>query len=1239
MKRRRIQDEEDDTPAAAVPPSFPSRAIGPSRTTPPSHQDLLAAGPSREKKNPLPPTNKKTFFTCGKCGKCFSRLDIMVRHQVRCGVDARSQRTKAARKDHPRDLETNAIVIKSAFNRNLITYFIENEYDAEELDVFFTIAFENIIKIVKRHLTKWKGVKIYIGLDTQYNIPNKEENGVARNFKSKSLLILPETDIGEIINQAIDKIEREMSEYEGKSSGFSLYAIDGVLVNISKYNPLLAACYKPLPPWILKTRAVDTTIYDPSTKDCFRKSIQACDSTKDYDFTRVSFPTSLKDIGRFEEDNPGVTVNVYGIDEEDKVYPLRVSNQVNSPQYKHFDILLIAHPSGQYHFVGILNFERLISSQVTKHHGRIVVCRRCFRHYDDQLRPKEEKLRDHQSYGCMNSPARALLPEEGSHILSFNHHRYKLRLPFVAYADIESLLIPISTCNPSGSFINRYQEHQMMSYSIYVQCDVDTDDRDFNRALTYTGPDAPSHLMATLVRIATKVWKFYSLNTPMSLTNEEWRDWFQADSCHFCGQGFTDPQEDPKVIDHDHITGGYRGASHSSCNVLARTPSFLPLLLHNGAGYDFKFLIRELGKFPGEIRVIPNNEERFISFSKKVEIEEEGLKPTKKKKKKYIWLRFLDSFRFLQGSLDSLAQTLNREDFKILTKLYQGKELELLMKKGVYPYEYMDSWSRLNETSLPPKEKFFSSLNDSAISDSNYSYAQDVWDTFRVRDLRSYMELYLETDTHLLAEVFEKFRREFLSSEYAIDPVYYYTIPGLAFDGMLKITDIKLELLTDFDMLLMFERGIRGGLTQVSERYLKAEQDVAIINVDSNNLYGGASTFQLPCGDFEWVDPESVDLMEVRDDSEVGYIAEVDINIPEELHDYFNSYPPLPEKQTPPGSKFPKLLATLSNKSHYVIHYRVLQFVVSHGCKLIKVHKVISFRQSQWMKPFVSINTKKRTVSTNIFAKNLWKLVTNSTFGKSIESIRKRIDLRLVETWKVAEKLIARPNYQRHTIYDDNLVAIHMRKTKLFFNKPIYVGFTILEMAKLTMLEFYYDTIIKYYGPERLRLLYTDTDSFVLSIKLRQIGEDWRIEASEKLGNFFDFSNLPENHPSFSVANKGVLMKFKDEAAGKNIVEWIGLKSKMYAMRLDDNVEVRKAKGIKKCAVRKKLTFDDYKKALFEGKTFLTTFSGIRSYQQKLYTVFISKLSLSAFDDKRYIVNDGIKTLAHGHHSIEDMDE
>ena len=270
---------------------------------------------------------------------------------------------------------------------------------------------------------------------------------------------------------------------------------------------------------------------------------------------------------------------------------------------------------------------------------------------------------------------------------------------------------------------------------------------------------------------------------------------------------------------------------------------------------------------------------------------------------------------------------------------------ELLFKKGIYPYEYMDSWQRFDETNLSEKEEFYSKLNDEHITDEEYEHAKKVWETFGCKTLGDYHDLYVKTDVALLADVFENFRN--LSMEqYGLDPAHYYTSPGLSWDALLKKTGVELELLTDLEMHLFTERGMRGGISMASKRYAKANNPLVdgydhskekkyIMYLDANNLYGWAMSKPLPKSNFKWkrVMPTEEEILNKKENGKTGWILEVD------------SFPLAPEKNiskkewmspyqrrlikdldlNPPDSK--KLLLILQDKNNYVVHYRNLQFI------------------------------------------------------------------------------------------------------------------------------------------------------------------------------------------------------------------------------------------------------------------------------------------------------------------------
>ena len=633
------------------------------------------------------------------------------------------------------------------------------------------------------------------------------------------------------------------------------------------------------------------------------------------------------------------------------------------------------------------------------------------------------------------------------------------------------------------------------------------------------------------------------------------------------------------------------------------------------------------------INCIPNNEEKYVSFTKNIQV---GSYTNKKGEIKPVYheARFVDSFKFVAARLDSLVDNLPKEKFNNI-KRYTGDQLNLLTRKGVYPYDYMDSPKRLEENQLPPKEAFYSRLNDAGISNEDYEHAHQVWKAFKMENLEDYHTLYDKVDVLLLADIFENLRNICVKN-YHLDPSHYYTAPGLAWDAALKLTKVELELLSDPDMLLMVEKGIRGGVSMISNRYAKANNKYMgvkfvasmlatyIAYLDANSLYGCAMSKPLPTHGFERVKP-----------IELGYwknfpcILEVDLDYPASLHDLHNDYPLAPERVE--VNKVEKLILSLRNKEKYVIHHENLKQYLSLGLKFINIHRGIKFCESQWLIKYIALNTELRAKAANEFEKDFFKLMNNSVFGKTMESIRNWVNIKLVNNKKQAEKLAAKPNFKNCNIFSEDLIAIHMKKTRLVFNKPVYLGMCILDLSKTLMYNFYYNYIKKKYG-DKVKLLFTDTDSMKLLIQT----EDFYKDISEDIKDWFDTSNYPPNHPSSipSGFNKKVLGMFKDEAAGEIIEEFIGLRAKLYSYKMLEGEENKKCKGIKKSVVKKSITHDDFKKCLFTGKQQLRRMNVIRSHKHEIFTEEINKVALCPNDDKRHILEDGVHTLALGHYRI-----
>ena len=389
--------------------------------------------------------------------------------------------------------------------------------------------------------------------------------------------------------------------------------------------------------------------------------------------------------------------------------------------------------------------------------------------------------------------------------------------------------------------------------------------------------------------------------------------------------------------------------------------------------------------------------------------------------------------------------------------------------------------------------------------------------------MRDYHDLYLESYVLLLADVFDNFRNVCLKN-YKLDPAWYYTSPGIAWDAALKITGIELELLTDPDMLLMIEKGIRGGVSMISKRHGKAnnkymgeeydpsQPSTYVTYLDANNLYGWAMSKPLPTGDFKW-------MQNFNNWRKLPCILEVDLEYSKELHDLHNEYPLAPESLK--VGNVDKLIPNLMNKERYVLHRDNLLLYESLGLKISEIRRGIRFVESPWLKKYIDLNTGLRAKATNNFETNE----------------------------KAAKKLISKPNFHHRTIFTENLIAVHMKKTKVYYNKPIYLGLCVLDLSKTLMYDFHYSYIKKKYG-QAASLLFTDTDSLVYEVKT----EDFYKDIKPDVERLFDTSNYPEAHESgIKVdANKEVPGMSKDEAEGKQILEFVGLRAKLYSYRMKE---------------------------------------------------------------------------------------
>ena len=1074
-------------------------------------------------------------------------------------------------------------------------------------------------------------------------------------FHSKGIkLILMETDENEIYDEMVDEIEEEMQKTrEAVGSGWRFEKVIKLVLYTTRWDPINAGSYIELPE-VLKNKHAIINMKNQD-EECFKwcvlralnlinKNAERIDSDlkskqDTINMDGIRYPVNFRAIDRFEHLNPNISISVLGYNKEERVYPLRISK---CTKRKHNIILLLIKDGEKSHYCLVKNISALLSSQINSNDHKRYFCLNCFNSFKD-----EDKLKEHKKYCYENESVKINMPPPGT-FLRFKNFLHSEKAPFTVYADFESLIKPMDNCDPdpNKSYTKKHQKHEPISFSYYINSSINGVFKPVLRKYTKTKPEDADAIDVFIKWLEEDVKAIANIEKKeMIFTEEDRKQFNKASDCWICGEYLGND----RVRDHCHYTGRYRGPAHNSCNLKYRKPKSISVFFHNLSGYDSHLFIKKLGTPDKKenIDCIPNNEEKYISFSKTIVTGQYTNKKGEIKDKTFK-IVFKDSLKFMSSSLGALVNNLPKDAFKNLLKYFTPKQAEILKQKGFYPYEYMDSIEKFNDTKPPPQKTFYSKLSGRGITEKNYKHVWNVWYSFKMKIFKEYHELYNITDVLLLADVFENFR-DICLKNYGLDPVYYFTAPGLAWDACLKITDIDLELLSDINMLLMFEKGIRGGISIISNRYGEANNKYMgrgfnknkpskyLMYLDENNLYGCGMSEKLPTHGFKWLTGGEIEkIYENRHNlNKMPCILEVDIEYPENLHDRHNDYPFCPEKVKCKNG-VEKLIPNLRDKTKYVLHYKNLIQCLDMGLKIKHIHRGIKFVESEWMKPYIDKNTNLRAKAKNNFEKDFYKLMNNSVFGKTMENIRNRVDVKLVNTEEKLRKLVAKPNFKGPSkIFNKNLVSVHMKKTSLTMVKPVYLGMRILDLSKTIMFDFHYNYIKSKYG-DKAKLLFSDTDSLMYEIET----EDFYKDISGDVKNRFDTSDYPENHPSGipTGINKKVLGKMKDEAAGKIIKEFVGLRAKLYSYKMyEGEEEIKKCKGIKKQVVQSSISHEDYKTCLLTGKEELRKQNILRSYNHEVYTEEVNKVALSALDDKRYILSDGIHTLAWGHYKIKDI--
>ena len=580
------------------------------------------------------------------------------------------------------------------------------------------------------------------------------------------------------------------------------------------------------------------------------------------------------------------------------------------------------------------------------------------------------------------------------------------------------------------------------------------------------------------------------------------------------------------------------------------------MIAHNSSNYDSHFILKNFTKFKRTanniINAINTSGEKTISFS-------------------IGNFKFIDSCRFLSSSLDSLAK--KQKDFPRLRAYCAAKNLpyEWLSRKMVYPYTFAKSFACYKKTEFPSIEAFYNDLSGTPCNEADYSEAREFYTKY-CTDFESFTKLYQVSDVLMLADIFESYRETSIKL-YSMDPCNFVSLPGYSWRAFLvqlyrENPEFKIAKFANQEEMDMFS--VRGGVSSIMKKHAKANNKSLadydpskpssyILYVDANSLYPSQMKKYLPSGDFKFVKTKwtTKEIMALKHDADIGYRFKCDFHYPEYARKLLADYPLLAENRPVEYSELSetqlaqlgsekfnpttKLVNDFKDKLGYDIDYRLLQFVLSRGVVIKKIHSVISFSQSPFMKNYIDKNINLRATLEGS-ARDVPKLCMNAIYGKTLQNDLTKCDWTLKNELPKIYKLVQKPNFKDIKHVNNDTFLVNQFKTSVSYDSPRYIGATILDLSKLQMLSTFYELKDKF----NLNLLATDTDSLMI-----EVFHEGSIEDLFKSVPKMDFSNYPKEHPLFSNEFNSQDGYIKDEFCGLVASEFVGLRPKVYSFMID----------------------------------------------------------------------------------------
>lgn len=734
-----------------------------------------------------------------------------------------------------------------ALNNVITEYSVHPRRCRRDLDCALIAYRKTFQTKLKDGLKRHRNIRFQVSAQTKlikYKFETLEFITITPWFSSDVKPILYKRTINRYLKEASAKIISFFDSFLESGSGWVLDKVSEIKLTVMKYRPLGGGNFHQLPREIMSKHAclnikcalremcflycVLASLFPAKNRNNQNRPRQYHKYISKLKLTGLKFPVDITQIPLFEELNT-ISINVYGF--EKTIYPVYITQNRNSKH--HINLLLYRH-----HFFLVKNLSALLSKYYHSWGKKMYYCHFCLTGFYEP-----DRCHDHTKV-CPRDGQTYRLPPPKSY-LQFKNLRNKIRAPFVIYLDMESFNKKINSVH--GKSVRR-TEHIAMSFCGIRVC---IEPKYTSKPFTYVGTNCIRHLVRYLwSQNATILSILESNRMPMKFTKDDECRFKKAKHCYICDKKFKNRSD--KVRDHSHLSGVFINASCQVCNLhhsALKSNYKLPVIVHGGSNYDTHLLIKEIYDVIGtQVKVIPKTTERYLSIQ-------------------FENFVFIDSYQFLFGSLESLADTLlqsGEEKFRYTKSQFKDpNQLRYLFRKGVLPYEYIDSWKKLSQRCLPSRKDFYSNVKGAHISKEDYLHARNVYTIFKCCTLMDYLVLYLKVDTILLVDIFESFRDDCLNY-YKLDPVRYLSCSHLAFDCMLLMTSIKLELISDLETYELFENMIRGGIVTVPTRYARANNKMMqtydpskptsyIMFIDANGLYSKTMTYKLPYKNFKFL--------------------------------------------------------------------------------------------------------------------------------------------------------------------------------------------------------------------------------------------------------------------------------------------------------------------------------------------------------------------------------------------------